>query len=80
MRLDQASAGTLSFRQPQRSKALLDAGRLANLGFLLIVLALAGLWLVFPPVELTNSAGSQANMAPQASLAQELPAAGTVPR
>jgi hypothetical protein len=66
MQLDQASAATLSYRQRSGSRG--DTSRRANLGFLAIVLALAALWLVFPPAQL---AGSDA---PRTDLAQDLPA------
>jgi hypothetical protein len=68
MQLDQASAATLSYRQhPQRCGTQRDTSRLANLGFLAIVVALAALWLVFPPAQLTSSD------APRTALAQDLP-------
>jgi hypothetical protein len=44
-----------------------DAGRLANLALLLVVLALAALWLAFPPAQLPTSPGART------TLAQDLP-------
>jgi hypothetical protein len=76
MRLDQQSAVILSFPRMAGAKtdapagqARLDRGRLTNLAFMLVVLALAGLWLVFPPAQLTATSA-----APQAMLARDLPA------
>jgi hypothetical protein len=65
MQLDhRQSAAILSFPQTRRRKAgntagrheHADRGRVANLALMFIVLALAGLWLAFPPAQL--SAGS----------------------
>jgi hypothetical protein len=63
MQLDRNSAIILPFRpSPMRGvdrkgKATpLDSGRLANLAFLALLLGLAALWLVFPPVQLSTSA------------------------
>ena len=80
MRLDQASVGALSLRHSRRASTDFDAGRLANLALLAIVLLLASLWLVFPPVDLSNDAASGVKPAQEASLAQTLPDAGSVPR
>ncbi|SDQ94411.1 hypothetical protein SAMN05444161_1138 [Rhizobiales bacterium GAS191] len=79
MRLDQVSAGALSFRQPHQSKARLDTGRLANLAFMAIVLAIAALWLAFPPAQLTNSGAPQTRLAQDLLAKQDLPAK-TLPR
>jgi hypothetical protein len=72
MQLDQQSAVILSFPQmpatrtnAKASAARVDGGRRTNLAFMLVVLALAALWLVFPPAQLTTS---------QTTLAQDLPA------
>jgi len=48
---------------PKPARARSNAGRVANIAFLLIVLALAALWLIFPPPQLTTSAMRQASSA-----------------
>jgi len=42
---------------------LADLGRVANLALMLIVFALAALWLVFPPAELKAPSAAAANSA-----------------
>ena len=70
MLLDQQSPVILSLgrtRRPQAcarpSEARLDTGRLTNFALMVIVLALAALWLVFPPVQLSTSPASPAVLA-----------------
>jgi hypothetical protein len=74
MQLDRQSGVILSFPQAPRPRAVsqasgthLDAGRLANLALLSVVLALAALWLAFPPPQLSASPGART------TLAQDLP-------
>ncbi len=62
MRLDhRQSAAILAFPQPSRKADSVarkgerfDDGRVANLSLMLIVLALAALWLAFPPAQLSG--------------------------
>jgi hypothetical protein len=74
MQLDRQSGVILSFPRAPRPKAVseasgtdFDAGRLANLALLSVVLALAALWLAFPPAQLPTSPGART------TLAQDLP-------
>ncbi|MFI5013748.1 MAG: hypothetical protein ACHQAY_15515 [Hyphomicrobiales bacterium] len=75
MRLDRRSAVIMSFPRASVTRACaeqghagIETGRVMNLAFMAVVLALAALWLVFPPAQLSDSQGSRA------SLAQDLPA------
>lgn len=62
MRHEQRSAFAHGFRHPAGASVLAqgklarqEAGRVANLGLLLLVLILAALWLAFPPAQLSSS-------------------------
>jgi hypothetical protein len=79
MQLEQRSAIILSFRR-ERSAGVatsvarlgFNAEKLANFAFLAIVFALAALWLVFPPAQLSTSP------APDTKLAQDSTAGNTL--
>jgi hypothetical protein len=60
------AAGTRAHAAPGRAD--FKTGRFPNLAFMAVILALAALWLVFPPAQLPGSPASQV------SLAQDLPA------
>jgi hypothetical protein len=68
MQLDhQQSAAILAFpRAPARQSGAarrregLDNGRVANVALMLIVFALAGLWLAFPPAQLSVGSSQRA--------------------
>ena len=73
MQLERQSAVILSFPQAGEGRAFsgslgkggsrIEAGRLANILFMGLVLALAALWLVFPPVELSGQPAGSAIVA-----------------
>jgi hypothetical protein len=67
MQLDRHSAVILAFPRASmhgmdraKRNAALDSGRAANLALMLIVFALAALWLVFPPAQLPATAADSA--------------------